>query len=501
MTTATTKPNRRRVRLSDPIEAPMPAKIVVKPSTGKVHRVERRQKFTAANVKSFRPDGEPQTTYRSHPADKGFVVIASGTCNTYGVEKRIGSSGSVKFRKIGRVEAMALDEARKIARDWLNKMASGIDPYAERDERVAKHDAQRREDAKKAVTVRALWDRYKSERTMRPTTIRNAEWMLGVAERKNKRTRFAATRPLEDWLDTPVGTITREMVASKYRRIIRDANAMEKKRCEADPDRPHREDAGSRKAGGAFQLLRAMMRFAKSRGIVTENPVDVLSEEQRGWATSGTNERVIERHEWPALFNAFDAMRASGHSAQSIGADWLQFVALSGLRRRESASIEWGWINTKTRTLTIPGHVTKNKKPHTVPLTVEHEAIIERRRRDNPPGSRWVFPSPKFVRKPGPISCAGSATRGPWGAVVEHGGPKAHTHVLRHSFSTVANEIGIPKYTIDSLTAHTTPKGDVTGRYVKISGDHRRESMEKIVKFIIELATPPNRDLRIAHVA
>ena len=497
----TTKTPRRRVRLSDPpAPMPVPSKIVVKPASGKVQRSERRQKFTAANVKSLRPDGEPQTLYRD-TTTTGFVLVASESCSTYGVERRIGGAGSAKFRKIGRVDEIALDDARKQAREWLNKMANGIDPYAERDERVAKHDAKRLEEEKKAVTVRTLWERYKSERTMRSTTIKNAEWMLGVAARKNKRTRFTATRPLEDWLDLSVGSITRAMVASKYRRIIREAGTMEKKRCEADPDRPHREDAGSRKAGGAFQLLRAMMRFAKSRGFIEENPVEVLAEEQRGWATAGHREQVIERHQWPALFTAFEAMRESGHPARAIGADWLQFVTLTGLRRGESSRIEWTWIDSKRHTLTIPGHATKNGKPHVVPLTAAHETIIERRRSDNPEGSKWVFPSPRFTEEPGPISCAGSAKRGPWGAVVEHGGPRASTHVLRHSFATIASEIGVPVFTVRKLLNHTAPSADITARYVTVSGDHAREAIEQVVKYIIALSTQPNQELRIAHVA
>jgi integrase len=229
--------------------------------------------------------------------------------------------------------------------------------------------------------------------------------------------------------------------------------------------------------------------------------VDVLSEEQRGWAKAGHREQVIERHQWPVLFTAFNAMRESGHPGQAIGADWLQFVALTGLRRGESSRIEWAWINPKVRTLTIPGTHTKNGKPHVVPLTAEHEEIIERRRRENPPGSKWVFPSPRFSEEPGPISCAGSAKRGPWGAVVEHGGPKASTHVLRHSFATIASEIGVPVFTVRRLLNHSAPSADITARYVSVSGDHARESMEKVVKFIVGLSTPPSQELRITHVA
>jgi integrase len=46
----------------------------------------------------------------------------------------------------------------------------------------------------------------------------------------------------------------------------------------------------------------------------------------------------------------------------------VEFLALTGQRREEVAQLKWDELDEKTRTWTIPGSRTKNKKAHIVHL-------------------------------------------------------------------------------------------------------------------------------------
>jgi integrase len=47
----------------------------------------------------------------------------------------------------------------------------------------------------------------------------------------------------------------------------------------------------------------------------------------------------------------------------------VEFLALTGQRREEVAQLEWDELDEKSRTWTIPGSRTKNKKAHIVHLS------------------------------------------------------------------------------------------------------------------------------------
>ena len=55
----------------------------------------------------------------------------------------------------------------------------------------------------------------------------------------------------------------------------------------------------------------------------------------------------------------------------------VEFLALTGQRREEVAQLKWDELDEKTRTWTIPGSRTKNKKAHIVHLSEPAWKVIE----------------------------------------------------------------------------------------------------------------------------
>ena len=55
----------------------------------------------------------------------------------------------------------------------------------------------------------------------------------------------------------------------------------------------------------------------------------------------------------------------------------MEFLALTGQRREEVAQLKWDELDEKTRTWTIPGSRTKNKKAHIVHLSTPAWNVIE----------------------------------------------------------------------------------------------------------------------------
>ena len=61
---------------------------------------------------------------------------------------------------IGKTDRMSLEEARAKARELLNKMASGIDP-----------DAEKKIQKQAAITLREVLDVYLATKQLKPSTI------------------------------------------------------------------------------------------------------------------------------------------------------------------------------------------------------------------------------------------------------------------------------------------------------------------------------------------
>jgi integrase len=109
----------------------------------------------------------------------------------------------------------------------------------------------------------------------------------------------------------------------------------------------------------AFEDIRAMVRWAVSRGDLDHNPIDGM----RGPPISKPRTRVLTDEEIQNLWNRLPELRSQG-VAQVI-----KFCLITGQRIGEVAGLRQGELDLDHAVWNIPGSRTKNGHPHSVPLS------------------------------------------------------------------------------------------------------------------------------------
>jgi integrase len=117
-------------------------------------------------------------------------------------------------------------------------------------------------------------------------------------------------------------------------------------------------------ADRARVALSGFYGWAIDRGYCDANPtMNIRARAQRGART-----RVLTEEELVAVWNACGA---DDHGAI------VKLLILTGQRRSEIGDLRWTEIDIAKRQFELPGHRTKNGRPHLVPLSDEARALIE----------------------------------------------------------------------------------------------------------------------------
>jgi integrase len=133
-------------------------------------------------------------------------------------------------------------------------------------------------------------------------------------------------------------------------------------------------------------------------------------------------------------------------------------------------------VDLKSKTLTVLD--TKNREPHTLPLSDYAVALLKRRQLET--FDEYVFPG-----------------EGAKGHIVEprkqilrvckESGVEFRVHDLRRTFTTVAESLDIPAYALKRLLNHKMTS-DVTAGYIIADVERLRQPMQKITDFILKAA-------------
>lgn len=125
---------------------------------------------------------------------KGFGVrVTSGGSKAFFVEKLVNR----KLRRItvGRYPELTVEQARKEAQKLMGKIATGIDPLAEK-----------REIKAKAVTLKEVFADYLAARkALKPNTIKDYERIMKES--------------FSDWQNKPLLDFTKDMIAKRHSTI------------------------------------------------------------------------------------------------------------------------------------------------------------------------------------------------------------------------------------------------------------------------------------------
>ena len=150
-----------------------------------------------------------------------------------------------------------------------------------------------------------------------------------------------------------------------------------------------------------------------------------------------------------------------------LGRDYLRFLLLTGLRRRETSGLRWDNIDFRRRTLTLAEGDTKAGRELALPLTDHMLEILHRREGESRP-------------------FAISETKRMVALVSELSGVVASCHDLRRSFAGYADELGISLPVLKSLLNHSAKVTDVTLGYIgSVNEARKREALQQIEAFVL----------------
>jgi len=185
----------------------------------------------------------------------------------------------------------------------------------------------------------------------------------------------------------------------------------------------------------------------------------------KSWNAEKRRTRYVHHTELQPWWEATERLRSDYVGDGDLGADYLQFALLTGLRRREITKIHWEDVNKRRKTLLIPEN--KSKRPLVLPITGHLEAILDRRKGNRP--FNIVEPK-KFIAQ-----------------VVEWSGVPFSSHDLRRTLLSHATAAGIPMPIQKALVNHSR-KTDVTDGYIQIDEEVMRDSLDKIQSYILSHA-------------
>lgn len=379
--------------------------------------------------------GKRYYAYDTRVNGLGIAVTGTGT-KSFFVYRKI--NGKPRRVTLGRFPDLTPEMARKEAHKVLGKIASGIDPVAEK-----------REQEGSGVTLDEVFREYlKARKNLKPTTVSDYRYIM--------------RHSFKDWLNKPLGAITKDHIEKRHAHLGKRSQA---------------------RANNAMRLMRALFNFAADKyedkdghSLFPYNPVRRLSN-TRAWYKVGRRQTVIKAHELPAWFEGLLTLGDGGglNKAHTVR-DYLLLILFTGLRKSEAARIKWADIDIKAKTITATD--TKNGEAHTLPLPDFLFGVLARRKLQI--ASDYVFPS---TGKHGYLI----EPRKQMDKVTEYSGVKFGLHDLRRTFTTIAESLDISSYALKRLLNHKM-QHDVTAGYIVSDIDRLREPMQQISDKILQLA-------------
>jgi integrase len=212
-------------------------------------------------------------------------------------------------------------------------------------------------------------------------------------------------------------------------------------------------------------LVSSLIKYVNAvHGLQLESPFDRLADAGLMPERSQPRERVLQVGDLPAWRVAVDML---GERQR----DFLLLTLYTGLRRNECRELQRQQIDLAGGVLSIP--MTKNGKPHSLPITPMMREILERR-------------------------CVGLAAGDELfkGVSAEHvhsmamrlGAPRFMLHDLRKLVATVGEKLALGDAVLRRILNHTAPKTDVLHRhYIGLGGADVAGGLVQIQETLVEL--------------
>jgi integrase len=385
-------------------------------------------KLTKTIVEGAAPQDKAFTLWCSDLPGFGVYVLPTGN-RSYFVDYR-NAKGTRRRLTIGRHGALTAETARKLAVKVLGEAVRGEDP------------AEERLTQRKSITVKELCTRYMS--------LAEKGLILGKRSRPKKAsTLYVDKGRIARHIVPLLGTKrVRDITPADINRFIRDVASGKTAVTEKTLKKRGKSivEGGKGTATRTAGLLGGILTFAVSEGIIPTNP-------SIGVKRPADNHRVrrLSPEEYRQLGKALEAAEAADDAVQGITA--IRLLALTGCRSGEILGLKWQEVDKLGNCLRLADSKEgASIRPigETVFQILDHVDRIK----SNP----YVLTS---LSGTGPF---GGLT-GAWQRAMARSKLVGVTpHTLRHSYASVAGDLGFTEFTIAALLGHSA--GSVTSRYV-----------------------------------
>ena len=214
-------------------------------------------------------------------------------------------------------------------------------------------------------------------------------------------------------------------------------------------------------------VVTSLIRYVNAvHGLSMESPFNKLAAAGLMPERSQPRARVLQETDLPSWKVAVDKL---GEKQR----DYLLLTLYTGLRRNEGRELSRKQIDLIGGVLSIP--MTKNGKPHSLPITRLMREILERRC-DGLGEEDELF--------------AGVSAEHIHSMAMRLGAPRFMLHDLRKLVATVGEKLGLSDAVLRRILNHAAPKTDVLHRhYVGLGVEDVREGLERLQCAINQLAT------------
>jgi integrase len=405
-------------------------------------------RLTKRTVEAFGPPQEKQAILWDSEI-KGFGVRAlpSGL-KTFVVQYR-NREGTKRRVNLGRHGVITAEQARDLARVKLGAVAAGEDP------------AETLHSDRVGMTVADICDWYLEES--------EAGRLLGRKRKPVASSTLALDRSrIERHVKPLIGKrLAQRLSIADLERF--QADIKEGKTAKDRKGRGGVTSGGAGVAGRTVGMLHTIFEQAVRWNILEANPARGI----RKISVDVKRVRRLSTDELKRLGKALDA-----HQAESpVAVAAIKFILLSGFRRMEALGLEWAWVDQRGSCVHFPD--TKTGPQVRVLGKDALNLISAQPKREN---CDFVFPSDfsngHFVGLARVLQrlCTAAGIEG------------VTPHTLRHTFASIAGELGYSELTICTLLGHA-PHG-VTQRYIHID-NATKLAADEVSKVIAESCAAP----------
>mgnify|MGYP001031296280 CR=1 FL=1 len=357
----------------------------------------------------------------------GLRVFASGK-RSYVIQYRLG--GRSRRFTIGLHGVWTPEKARQEAKAQLGRVAQGEDPA---EEKQLDH---------KALTVKELCDLYltdlkaglilgKGDRPKKPSTI-----VTDTGRIQRHIIPLLGSRRVKDLTKADVGKALKDIMAGKTRCSVKTKKLRGKSIV--------RGGAGT--ATRTIGLFGGILTYAVENGIIEVNPAHGVRRPK-----DNVRDRRLSEAEYRTLGSIL--REAAETEKYEMSVEIIRQLALTGCRRTEMVKLQWVEADTDSSCLRL---IDSKEGTSIRPIGLPAVEALERRRHEGV--GTYVFPGQADDNAFGSLP-------NHWEKIFEDTALADITpHVLRHSFASIANDLGFTEVTIAALVGHS--KGSVTSNYI-----------------------------------